>query len=246
VAITQDLPVVRLQTARPITRVANTSRLLAPTNLTATATFPKHLPVRWPQAVILNHIRYGRCTVAVTPSVPPEKVYNCTICSITYPFRATFFDNFLLPNRATGFKTLSTRLAFARQFFSLGVYQRVDHTHRLLSVAAIYRPSTGNPSIVAYTTEKPTLQKSHVVFVYRQSNYISSEFTRTYRDTHIATSRRMAEEIQRTRRADIQSIAVIGSQSIKGTFVPSFAASQGIETKELCELFEANEYSVDT
>ena len=63
---------------------------------------------------------------------------------------------------------------------------------------------------------------------------------------HIATSRCMAEEIQRTGRADIQSIAVIGGQRIKGTLVPSFAANQRIETEQLYARYKAGEYFRNT
>ena len=56
----------------------------------------------------------------------------------------------------------------------------------------------------------------------------------------------MAEEIQRTGRADVQSIAVVGGQRIKGTLVPCFAANQRIETEQLCARYKAGEYFKNT
>lgn len=94
------------------------------------------------------------------------------------------------------------------------------------------QPSTG--LLQAIRRLSPTSQKSHVVFVFRQSEFITAEYTRVNRDAHIATCRRMAEEIQRTGRADIESIAVVGGQNVKGTLMPSFVAKQRIETEDSC------------
>jgi hypothetical protein len=49
---------------------------------------------------------------------------------------------------------------------------------------------------------------------------------RFHRDTNIATARRLANEIKRLNRFDVQSLAVIAGQNIRATLMPNFSADR--------------------
>jgi hypothetical protein len=207
-----------------------------------------------------RHIHNRRCTAIPPPPKPSgtneiqqndekdktKEPHHCTVCSVTFDSRESAIAHFFTPEDLVSAAKSSGIKLSPHELFLLDKGLLWQCVNEWLSVAKFFplQPSTG--LLQAIRRFAPHSQRGHGVFVWRQSGYVSPEFLRSHRDTHIATARRLANEIKRLNRFDVQSLAVIAGQNVRATLMPNFSADRQLEIAHLSEVLAPAEYSTES
>ncbi|KAH0393876.1 hypothetical protein KCU89_g11957, partial [Aureobasidium melanogenum] len=167
-----------------------------------------------------NAIEHWHVYHALETYNAPNTAYNCDVCKFGFPTLTLYL---LHLQQVYGPRIVSTLQYHARNLRQDGLLWTVDGTW-------VVDTGTAAPtytSLLAIHMHSVSSRKDHLIFVFRRSG--GKALTQRYIDhfTDIATN--AASALQSSRRADVASIAILGSYGNKGRFMPSFAADPDTE-----------------